>query len=329
MAGYKNFNFMFFILYNDFYLLTLREAASLTNFRAMSIIFNKNLLAFRPVIFPNNPLAFSNKENKWSEHLFNDDFPVKNPSCFVFYESFYRDLKNLKFFQHLRDNYPDCKLVLWIINPIHVCQKVRGMFVDDADTKEILSTFDCIFTYNQVDAMDYGLTYFEGPYSVLPYEQPKEEVDIFFVGLAKNRLEKILRAYESFKAAGFICDFHIADIPNPISTNFDDLHFNRYLSYAEVLEHVLHSRAVLDIAQRGTYGLTMRYFESLAYNKNFITDNAFYRQDRFTSPKLFLIDRSLEIDKEKFMDAAKFSSNYKNEYSPLRLISFLESILNV
>ena len=90
----------------------------------------------------------------------------------------------------------------------------------------------------------------------------------------------------------------------------------------------MRSRAVLDIAHEGTYGLTPRYFESLAYNKNFITDNAFYRQARFASPKLFLIDKNLEIDKEQFMAAAKLSSNYKNEYSPLRWISFLESFLN-
>ena len=214
MAGYRNFNYMFFILNNDFFTLTLREAASLTNFRAMSIMFNETALAFEPITFPNNPLAFSNPENysEWSDHLFNDDFPVKNPICFVFYEIFYPVAKNLNFFQYLRNNYPDCKLVLSIGNPMATVQKVRGMFVDDADTKEILSTFDCVFTYIQKDAMDYGLIYFEGPYSIIPFKQPKIDVDIFFVGLAKNRLEKILRAYESFKAAGFICDFHIADV---------------------------------------------------------------------------------------------------------------------
>ena len=91
----------------------------------------------------------------------------------------------------------------------------------------------------------------------------------------------------------------------------------------------MRSRAILDITRSQNYGLTVRYFQSLAYNKNFITDNPFYRQDRFASPKLFLIDKNLEIDKEKFMDAAKFSSNYRNEYSPYRLVDFLESILNV
>ena len=72
----------------------------------------------------------------------------------------------------------------------------------------------------------------------------------------------------------------------------------------------------------------MRYLETLAYDKIFITDCPFYRQERFTSPKLFLIDRSLKIDKKQFMAASKLANNYRNEYSPLRLITFLESFLN-
>ncbi|MBR3499109.1 MAG: hypothetical protein IKO05_08975 [Selenomonadaceae bacterium] len=183
------------------------------------------------------------------------------------------------------------------------------MFRDKADTYEILSAFDCVLTYNQVDAMDYGMNHFDMPYSVLPFEQPEQSVDIFFVGRPKDRLEKILRAYETFKARGFVCEFFINDLPAPPSIKADALHFNEYLPYAEVLEHVLRSRAVLDIAQRGTYGLTPRYFESLAYDKIFITDCPFYRQERFTSPKLFLIDRSLELDRKKFMAASKLTNN--------------------
>ncbi|MBR7025117.1 MAG: hypothetical protein IKI08_03835 [Selenomonadaceae bacterium] len=106
-------------------------------------------------------------------------------------------------------------MVCWISNPIHYYQNAQKIFIDRATTVEFLSTFDCAFTYNPVDAMDYGLTYFEGPYSVLPFEQPELTTDIFYVGAAKNRVEKILRAYETFKAAGFVCDFYINHINNP------------------------------------------------------------------------------------------------------------------
>ena len=221
MAGYKNFNFMFLIFNNDFFKTILYEAASLNNFRAMSpVVYEKNL-SFQPVTFPNNPSAFSNPKNySGSNHFFADDFPVKNPLCFVIYEAFYTQMKAINFFKHLRENYRGCKLVLWVDNPIHICQNVRGMFVDKADTDEILSTFDIVFTYNQRDAIDYGMTYFEGLYSVLPFEQTKPKTDIFFIGLAKDRLEKILRAYEAFTAAGFVCEFYINRVSTPPPDSF-------------------------------------------------------------------------------------------------------------
>ena len=244
MAGYKNFNFMFIILDRYISHITLYEAAALSNFRAMVPFTDKGTIFFRPITFPNNPLAFSNSANysDWSNHFFADDFPVKNPICFVIYEAFYTPLKSIKFFQHVRKNYPGCKLVLWVDNPIHTSQEFNKIFLDEAGTKEILSTFDCVLTYNQKDAIDYGLTYFEGPYSVIPFKQPKQNVDIFFVGQAKDRLEKILRAYETFTAAGFTCDFYVANVNNsPPPIHSVNIKFNKGLSYAETLEHVLRS----------------------------------------------------------------------------------------
>lgn len=285
-----------------------------------------NFVYYRP---ENNPAAFKNPQsfNVNEIDAFAKDFPVKNPIVFFFWANDFNSLRPFNFFNYLRNNYSDCKLVCWLTNPIHHYQLYK-LFIDKASTDEFMSTFDCVLTYNQIDAIDYGLTYYEGPYSVLPFEQPKQDVDIFYVGAAKNRLEKILRAYQSFKEAGFICDFYINSVPVIPKIKSDDLHFNKPLSYLEVLDHVLRSKAILDIAQQGTYGLTVRYFESLAYDKNFITNNTFYRQDRFASPKLFLIDKSYNIDKRQFMNAAELSNNYKNEYSPLHLISFLEYVLN-
>ena len=335
MKRYYKFNFVFFLnTATDYYKYMLYDIFALNNVRVIDCIYGRTSFNFKPYRPATNPLSFGNSKSfdASSPQAFVQsvarDFPTNDPIVFFFWMNDYYLFRSLDFFNYLRDNYPNCKLVCWLTNPIH-CYQGLQMFCNEASTKEILSTFDCVLTYVQLDAMAYGMTYFEEPYSVLPYAQPKLSSDVFFVGRPKDRLEKILRAYESFKAAGLICDFYIADVHNtPPLVPSDDLHFNEYLTYDKVLEHVLRSRAVLDIAQRGTYGLTPRYFESLAYNKNFITDNPFYRQDRFTSPKLFLIDKSFEIDKEQFMAAAKLSSNYKNEYSPLYLINFLESFLN-
>ena len=333
MAGYKKFNFVFFLnSAADYYKFRFYDALALSNVRLIEFnaanVNDQLVLNFKPYCPENNPAVFLKDFDVNSPQAFIQDFLTDAPVVFFFWATDYNLFRMFDFFNHLRSDYPGCKLVCYLTNPIYYYQNVQKIFIDKATTDEVLSTFDCVLSYNQVDAINYGLTYFVGQYSIVPFEQPNLTSDIFFVGRPKNRFEKILQVYQSFKVAGFICDFYIYGVTNPPSINSDDLHFNKYLSYAEVLEHVWRSRAVLDIAQYGTYALTMRYFESLAYNKIFITDNAFYRLDRFNSPKLFLIDKNLEIDKEQFMNAAKLPSSYKNEYSPLRMISFLESILN-
>lgn len=335
MAHYNKFNFVMFLSPTaPYYKAMFYDAFALSNLRVIDVNLtatNNNInLNFSPYRPSNNPAAFKNPQalDINSPQFFANDFLTKNPIVFFFLPHRYNDFEAIGFFKHLRNNYPNCKLVMWLTDPIHHFQSFFRMFVDKANTEKILSTFDCVLTYNPVDAMEYGLTYFEGPCSVLPFEQPKQDIDIFFVAGVKDRLKKILRAYETFKAAGFVCDFYIANVPNPPPIKADGLHFNEILPYDEVLTRVLRSKGILDIMHKRNYGLTLRYFESLAYNKNFITDNPFYRQDRFFSPKLFLIDRGYYIDKRQFMNAAELSNNYRNEYSPLRLISFLESVLN-
>lgn len=219
--SYKKFNFLLFwkpapdgvsgVLFND--------AFALSNFRIMNFDFAKTnrgmILNFKPYRPANNPAVFSQALDINSPQAFAKDFPTNNPVVFFFFANDYNLFRAFNFFNHLRANYPGCKLVCWISNPIHYYQNAQKIFIDRATTVEFLSTFDCAFTYNPVDAMDYGLTYFEGPYSVLPFEQPELTTDIFYVGAAKNRVEKILRAYETFKAAGFVCDFYINHINNP------------------------------------------------------------------------------------------------------------------
>ena len=335
LTEYTKFNFMFFFSSNApvYYKIMLHDAFALSNVRAMDTVLNKtdkglniNFVPYRPA---NNPAAFKNPQafNANDTDAFAKDFPVKNPIVFFFWANDFNTLRSFNFFNYLRKNYPGCKLVCWLTNPVHHYQQFLKLFTDKAATNEFISTFDCVLTYNLLDVIDYGFTYMEGPYSVFPCKQPNTDIDIFYVGAPKNRIEKILRAYESFKAAGFVCDFYIGNVYASVPSR-SDLHFGEYLPYTEALARVLRSKAVLDIAHTRNYGLTLRHYESLAYNKIFITDNTFYRQERFASPKLFLIDKSLEIDKEKFMHAAELPSNYKNEYSPLRLISFLESVLN-
>ena len=223
MIHYDKFNFVFF--FNpaaDYYQFMFYDALALSNVRFIEFsavnMNGKTLLNFNPYRPVNNPAAFAQTFDVNSSQAFAQDFPTDDPIVFFFWANEYNLFREFDFFNFLRNEYPDCKLVCWLTNPIQYYKQL-GMFRDKAGTDEILSAFDCVLSYNQVDAMDYGMNHFDMPYSVLPFEQPEQSVDIFFVGRPKDRLEKILRAYETFKAQGFVCEFFINDIANPPPVN--------------------------------------------------------------------------------------------------------------
>ena len=220
LKRYDKFNFVFFLnAAADYYKYMLYDIFALNNVRVIDYTYGGTSFNFKPYRPATNPLAFRNSKSfvASSPQAFVQsvarDFPTNDPIVFFFWMNDYYFFRSLNFFNYLRDNYPNCKLVCWLTNPIHYYQGFQ-MFHNANSTKEILSTFDCIMTHIMIDAINYGLTCFEKIYSVLPYAQPKLSSDVFFVGRPKERLEKILRAYESFKAAGLICDFYIADVHN-------------------------------------------------------------------------------------------------------------------
>ena len=220
--GYKNFNFVLFLPFKgDFAEFAFHDAFALNNFRVIIPTFvdmgSSVGLSFAPYRPSNNPQAFKNPSafNPRSPQFFYNDFPTRDPIVFIFFPHKFNYFEAAGFFRLLRRNYPACKLVLFMTDPVYHFQQNFGMFLDRANSEKIISTFDCVLTYLIKDATDYGLTYFEGPHSIFPYEQPAETpTDIFFVGHASDRLEKILCAYEAFKAAGFVCDFYIVDVHN-------------------------------------------------------------------------------------------------------------------
>lgn len=256
---------------------------------------------------------------------------MKDPIAFFVFGEFYSWMEQANYFNYLKHCYPDCRLLLYLTNPVQYYQKSQGMFVAEESYKLVHSTFDAVITYNPIDAVNFGLVYYPGLYSVLPLEKQTETSDIFFIGAAKDRLHKIIGIYKQLKANGFGCDFHITNVPKDLQELPQEIHYNKPLSYFEVLDHVMKSRGILEIAHGGNSGLTLRFFEALVYDKNFVTDNTFLHNSEFRSfKKVFPIRNSprLDVDLDEYRAAAKLVNNYRNEYSPTRLIVFLEALLN-
>lgn len=334
---YKKFNYVFFIANADYYIYRFSDLYNSLNFRAMHIITQQTdkgvQFFFVPLQTPRNPYAFKDTKNIGLDKIFQNEFPINNPIIFMFRidDYFWFKITNTNFFQMLRENYPGCKFVCALNNAVQYYQKVMNVFTSEASLKDIHETFDLIVTYNKLDAANYGLTHYEGLYSGVNHSSVEIKSDVFFVGKAKDRFEKILKIYETLMDVGLRCDFWITEVPAKFQKYSDKIHYNNYLSYDKVLEHVWRSNGILEIAEGGNYGLTMRFFEALVYDKIYITDNGYINQEKFRKyPKIICVDnwRDFKIDREKFLAASKLSNNYKGEYSPFQLLAFLESYFN-
>ena len=336
--SYKKYNFVLFIADADYYIQCFSDVHSMLNVRVMHIIpvQQNNSVGFNfvPVQSPKNPYAYSNVQNSVGlDKIFDYEFPEKNPIIFLFRIDDYVWFKatGVNFFQMLRENYPGCKFACSLNNAVEYYKRTMNVFVNEENLRDIHKTFDLIITYNKLDATNYGLQHYEGLYSFVPQKSEEIISDVFYVGAAKDRLNKILEIYEELTNSGLKCDFWITGVPENLQKYPDKIHYNNFLSYDKVMRHVMQSKGILEIAHGGNYGLTMRFFESLIYDKNYITDNGYIHQEKFRKyPKIFCIDnwRNFKIDKEKYLAVSKLSNNYMGEYSPLHLLTFLESYFN-
>ena len=341
MSAYQKYNFVIFIPENEYYPVNFFDVNDLCNVRIIKVQYTINMegklsLKFSPCRSEMNPYTFkSPMDNLFFGDYFNEEFPVRRPIIFYAVHDAYTWMKAIGYFNYLRSNYPDCKIVIGLTNPVNSPYQgnvaLTNSLINENTISVMNSDLDCIITYNKSDAVRFGFVHYIGFYSRLPIKCPIETSDIFFIGWAKDRLHKIHDYYKYFKSIGLRCDFYIAGVPTEQQEFPNEIHYNQKLSYLEVLDHVIHSKGVLEVAQNNTYGLTMRFFESLVYDKNFVTDNGFLNQEKFLrSPKLFYIPpySNLNIDPEKYFIVSKLSNNYKNEYSPVRLLEFLEAHFN-
>ena len=342
MSAYQKFNFVFLLPWDvEYYNLSLFDLNDLLNVRIIAVQYsfdkNGNLsINFFPFRSEMNPYAFKKPMNNlFFGDYFNKEFPARRPIIFYAVHSAYAWMKAIGYFNYLRSNYPDCKIVLSLTNPVNSPHQgnaaLNNLLINEKNINGMNSDFDCIVTYNKNDAVRFGFIYCNGGYSRLPFKSSSETSDLFFIGWAKDRLHKIHDYYKYFKSIGLKCDFYVTGVPPERQEFPNEIHYNQKLSYLEVLNHVINSKGVLEVTQNNTYGLTMRFFEALVYDKNFVTDNGFLNQEKFlSSPKLFYIPpySKLNIDPEKYFIVSKLSNNYKNEYSPVRLLEFLETHFN-
>jgi len=203
--------------------------------------------------------------------------------------------------------------------------------IPSLEKDKLRTIFDLILTYNPQDAEKYGFTY--TPMFVSKIEKDKLPVfpktDVVFIGAAKDRLKLLHSLYEKLSNYNLECDFHITSVENSDRKYPENIMYSdKYMKYLDYLGREASSECLIEIIKGDSQGNTYRSWEAVYYNKKLITNWKGIFSFPFYDPKFMLyIESEDDIDEKFFHENTVVNYNYKNENSPLNLLSLIQNSL--
>ena len=323
------YNYVFFDCQVEYYRIARYEIEQLPNV----LIRDRNISSkskSKRLLFRLHTSGRLNKIIKLPfQHIWNKDivgdlkFDETRPICFIFTLNMGDMPYRMHLFDYLRRTYPNCKLVLLLRDILTVGKRLVPSF-DEEKAKQL---FDGIYTINVMDAEKYGFRRIHSFCSQYPVEtDPNDKKsDVVFIGVVKDRLDTVCRAYEKFTMAGLKCDFLLVshapleNVPEGIIVQ------NKGIPYGEMLRRTVNSRCVLEVTQKGTDALTSRCLEALCYNKKLISDNFRLKDTEYYDPRYMCLFKDIDdVDPNFIKEEVEIDYKYNGDFSPVKGLELIE-----
>lgn len=264
------------------------------------------------------------------KRLYQPDFHNNNNLCIIFMCDKPEIYNNRKYVETIRRQNPNAQLVLYIVD-------IVGMN-DKLDIEYAKNTFDLVVSYDHNDAQQYGLKYYPTPHSkIIPDTSgAMTQSDVYFCGKAKSRerFAKIIRIFELCRAQGLKCDFIITEVPENEKIYADEITYNTEITYLENCQHIINTKAIVEILQNDASGFTPRLWDSIIHEKYLITDNMSIAESKFyDSDGMFILNpqNMSDWDITSFLHSIrhqlKYTDDFKNQLSPVNFLQFIEQNL--
>lgn len=226
----------------------------------------------------------------WYKRRYNQYFNNDLPICFIYLGGNMLRFDG-GFTDYVRKRDPRNKIVMlhWDL----ISKKIRY------DYSIIKNKVDLAVTYDKREAEKYHIHYFqETPYSKILEAPEWVEIkqDVYFLGAAKDRLDKLYDVFYYLKSRGVVCKFMIAGVPSEKQIVEEGIDYIKSISYRENIQNVIASKCVLEIVQEGSNDITLRAKEAIAYEKRLITDCHTDLHDYFNPGQLIQFSDILQID---------------------------------
>ena len=272
-------------------------------------------------------MTFSNKINKYVKHpfsrfsyprVFKTHFADNRPICVIFFSSNYY-LVNSPYLHYLKNTHPNCKIVFYYQDKVKV-------HTPNIDINELKKKVDVIYSYDKHDCADYSLKYYPTPYSSInvPVSHDLPDSDVFYCGRAKTRFDIIHNIYKRLTDQGLKCDFILNSFPET-SPRIDGIKYNHYISYERYLQHVSHTKIILEIMQEDTDGFTPRLWESIAFEKLLLTNNPEVKLSRYYNSHYMHNLEVLDDIRELLNTKVNYTQDEKEQLSPINFLHEVES----
>lgn len=273
------------------------------------------------------PLPF---KQVWFSRFNKVSFKDEKPVCCVFCGTWARLAAELGLNDYLKKRFKYYKSVSFFQDLMKIQKNYTRTAPIDVDLYK--RTFDLMLSFDQGDSEKYGFIYhplvyskYKGDIKEMPYS------DVYFLGKAKDRLKEILEAYKVLRETGLKLDFYITGVKPQDQQYADEIHYNESMEYAENLQHILHTKCLLDIMQKGGLGYTQRVVEVLCENKMLLTNNDCIESDEFFNPQYMSRFKNASDIDTSFLESIRtvkdIDYGYRDNISPIELIHFIDERL--
>ena len=224
----------------------------------------------------------------------------------------------------LRENYPEMKMVLYIVDPM------EGF--SSEDNWKVISLMDIVYSVHDTDCQKYGFHYYPLVYSKvdIPEEDRGIRNDLYYIGSGTDRTDLLREIAGKCRELGIRTDFHIVAGDGHKEQKDSSITFHRNpVSYAENERMLKDATCILEIMHEGFAGMTQRYVEAVVYNKKLITNNKNVSRLEFYDPVYMNVFRTVdEIETDFFFNDRVVDYGYTDEFSPIHLIEHIEEQLS-
>lgn len=209
-------------------------------------------------------------------------------------------LFNLNIFEYIRAENKHCRLIFFHLTTF------KSLNLSRLDTKK----FSCEeWSFDKGDCKKYGWRYNVQFFNHLTVKKYESEIDVFFVGLNKNRIVELINLKNLIESSGFSTKFIIVKDQGKIKRENINAAYQKYLTnkfvpYKDIVSDIKKSKCILEINQKGQIGLTRRTLEAIFYSKKLITNNKDIMQYNFYNKNnIFILGRDDMEGLQKFLQS--------------------------